>query len=148
MKVLTIKQPWASLIALGEKKIETRSWKTSYRGTLLIHAGKKIETSICKQDPFTEILYKHNIVLEQNMPVGAIIAKCELVDCLKIIGAVYENGIFKPKLSNGETVSIHNEWYFGDYTPGRYAWKLDNVKLLKKIISIKGKLSLWNYKEL
>lgn len=40
MKALTIRQPWASLVALGVKTIETRSWSTSYRGPLAIHAGK------------------------------------------------------------------------------------------------------------
>ncbi|MFL0196977.1 ASCH domain-containing protein [Clostridium sp. WILCCON 0269] len=42
MKTLTLIQPWASLIALGEKKIETRSWRTNYHGELFIHAGKSI----------------------------------------------------------------------------------------------------------
>lgn len=43
MKVLTIKQPWASLIIEGYKRFEFRSWKTNYRGELLIHAGKSID---------------------------------------------------------------------------------------------------------
>ena len=41
MKVLSIKEPWATLIASKQKYIETRSWKTSYRGELYIHASKK-----------------------------------------------------------------------------------------------------------
>ncbi|MBV4425848.1 hypothetical protein KM802_11330, partial [Clostridium tyrobutyricum] len=40
MKVLTIIQSWDSLITLGDKHIETRLWRTKYRGSLLIHAGK------------------------------------------------------------------------------------------------------------
>ena len=43
MKVLTIKQPWATLIMQGDKRFEFRSWQTKYRGDLLIHAGKGIE---------------------------------------------------------------------------------------------------------
>ena len=39
MKALTIKEPWATLIIDGYKKYEFRSWKTNYRGKLLIHAG-------------------------------------------------------------------------------------------------------------
>ena len=40
MKAISIHQPWASLIAFGEKRFETRSWKTDYRGPLLIHASR------------------------------------------------------------------------------------------------------------
>src|SRR5690348_17556570 len=40
MKALTLTQPWASLVAIGAKRIETRSWSTSYRGPLAIHAAK------------------------------------------------------------------------------------------------------------
>lgn len=80
MKVLTLIQHWGTLIALGEKKIETRSWKTNYRGPLFIHAGKKVEHDICCQHPFTDVLLKHDIVFKDQMPTGVIIAKCELVD--------------------------------------------------------------------
>ncbi len=40
MKALTLTQPWASLVAVGAKRIETRSWETNYRGTIAIHAAK------------------------------------------------------------------------------------------------------------
>ncbi len=42
MKALTVMQPWATLVALGAKRIETRSWSTSYRGPLAIHASGRI----------------------------------------------------------------------------------------------------------
>jgi hypothetical protein len=47
MKVISIIQPWATLIAIGEKKFETRSWSTKYRGELAIHASKKIDKAAC-----------------------------------------------------------------------------------------------------
>jgi hypothetical protein len=144
MKVLTLIQPWATLIALGEKKIETRSWRTSYRGPMLIHAGKKVDKEACEEYFIKEELQLHGYI-DKNLPTGLIIAKCNLVNCLKIENPVYESGIFKPKLSNGDTVMIHNEYYFGDYTPGRYAWILENIELLKQPIPAKGQLSLWNY---
>ena len=43
MKIITLKQPWASLVAYGIKKYEFRTWKTNYRGKLLIHAGACID---------------------------------------------------------------------------------------------------------
>ena len=41
MKALSLHQPWASMIAIGTKTIETRRWKTNYRGDLLICSTKK-----------------------------------------------------------------------------------------------------------
>jgi len=145
MKVLSLIQPWASLIALGEKKIETRSWKTDYRGPLLIHAGKKIDDDICRQYPFTDILAEYDLLFKDQMPTGVIIAKCNLVDCLKIENPVYKDGLFRPKLENGQLVDLHNEYLFGDYTPGRYAWLLENAEQLDNPIPAKGKLRLWEY---
>jgi hypothetical protein len=49
MKSITIIQPWATLIALGEKKYETRGWPTKHRGPLAIHAGKKIDKEACEE---------------------------------------------------------------------------------------------------
>ena len=48
MRVLTIKQPWATLIMQGNKRFEFRSWQTKYRGDLLIHAGKGIDNEAIK----------------------------------------------------------------------------------------------------
>jgi hypothetical protein len=49
MKAITIIQPWATLIAFGEKEFETRSWATNYRGNLAIHAGRKIDKEAFRQ---------------------------------------------------------------------------------------------------
>lgn len=140
MKTITLIQPWATLIALGEKKIETRSWETSYRGPLLIHAGKKVEHDLCRQHPFTDVLLEHDIAFKDQIPTGVIIAKCNLVDCIKI---THQDGVIA-QLSNNLIVD-ENEYWFGDYTPGRYAWILDNIELLKEPIPAKGKLSLWEF---
>lgn len=81
MKVLTIKQPWASLIALGEKHIETRSWKTKYRGTLLIHSRKDTKNlNLVKDAPFN-----YSISEDYQFPLGMIIAKCNFIACQKIV---------------------------------------------------------------
>lgn len=140
MKVLTIRQPWASLIALGEKHIETRSWKTKYRGPLLIHAGKSINKESCMYEPIKSVFEKHGYNYE-NLPIGMIIAKCELAACQKIIE---NDGICG--ITDGHLLINGNEYLFGDYTPDRYAWILDNIEMLKEPIPAKGKLSLWEYK--
>ncbi|KGE19588.1 ASCH domain-containing protein [Paenibacillus wynnii] len=133
MLCLTIRQPWATLIALGEKEFETRSWRTNHRGELAIHAGKKIDKAICRQEPFKSVLLKHGYT-EDNLPVGVIIAKGLLEDCYEIT----HDG-------NGKGWVSGNEYAFGDYTEGRFAWKLADITPLIQPISAKGKLSLWEY---
>lgn len=147
MKVLSLLQPWASLIALGEKQIETRSWQTDYRGPLLIHASKSLR---CANEAWKEPFYAalkplHSMV--DNKPsiqysVGAIIAKCNLVDCVKIVSR--ESYHSMACLEGGRDVT-GKEFKFGDYTPGRYAWLFEDIELLPELIPAKGQLKLWEY---
>ena len=118
MKVITIKQPWASLIASGIKEYEFRSWKTNYRGKLLIHAGCGVDKEISN---FKE--------LNLEYPKKRIVA---LVDCLNLDEEL-----------NKKIINENNIAYGNKYKEG-YAWK---IKLIKKIDSdkeINGKLGLWN----
>ncbi|WP_297428944.1 ASCH domain-containing protein [Clostridium sp.] len=140
MKVLTLRQPWATLIAIREKLIETRSWKTDYRGPLLIHAGKSIDKEACEDYFIKETLHIHGFT-QYNLPTGVILAKVNLIDCIKIdVGT--DPKLRKAFLENGKVLR-GNEYSFGDYTPGRYAWKLSNITNIKPI-KAKGRLSLWN----
>ena len=124
MKVLTIREPWASLILNGYKKYEFRSWKTNYRGKILIHAGLGIDKD--KLDRFRD----YNIEYSK----GAIIGEAEIVDCILI------DKEFKDELRR-----INPTVYASSDYMETYAWKLDNVKQYDKIIYTKGKLGLWNY---
>ncbi len=137
IKVISLIQPWASLAAWGEKKIETRSWKTNYRGPLAIHASKKIDHEICKQDPFRQVLAKHGIT-DSHLPTGVILAAGNMVDCVRIL----DNRTIDTK---PWTEVQGNEFFFGDYTPGRFAWLLENMQLLENPIPAKGKLNLWEF---
>lgn len=74
MKVISIKQPFASLIAEGYKEYEFRTWKTSYCGEIYIHASLGIDTKAMKK-------YKD---LNLEYPTGCIIAKGNLNDCIEI----------------------------------------------------------------
>jgi hypothetical protein len=144
MKVISIIQPWATLIAQGEKKFETRSWATKYRGELAIHASKKIEKALCKCEPFRSILEKHGYTAA-NLPTGKILGTVNLAECYEITHA---SDTFASSINDeGEILEIFedNEFAFGFYEPGRYAWELQNVKLLKEPIPAKGQLGLWNY---
>ena len=124
MKALTIKEPWASLIIEGYKEYEFRSWKTNYRGKILIHAGKGLE--------------KDNLVrfkdYDLDIKLGMIIGEADLVDCIKVTEEFKNELIKKDKTVYGR--SNHAE---------DYAWKLENVKKYDKPIAINGQLGLWNY---
>lgn len=140
MKVISIRQPWATLISLGEKKYETRSWKTKHRGKLAIHASQKIDIDACHDREIAETLNKHGIVLTNDLPIGAIIAVSELKDCHRVM--IEE--LCWANLEGGEIVK-GNEFIFGDYSTGRYAWQLENVQQLEEPIPVKGQLGLWNF---
>jgi hypothetical protein len=121
MKVLTIKQPWAALIINGTKKYEFRSWKTSYRGKILIHAGLGVDKERSKDFSNLEMLK------------GAIIGEAEIKDCI-LVDEEFD-----------ESLRRDNEKVYGHDHVGLYAWKLDNIKRYDEPIYIKGKLGLWNY---
>ncbi|MHB1420747.1 MAG: ASCH domain-containing protein [Bacillota bacterium] len=157
MKAISLLQPWASLKAVGAKKIETRSWSTKYRGPFAIHASKKFadeQKKLCMEEPFYSALsyagYKANrsVVNDRvriDLPVGLIIATCRLVDCVRIIGRTSIAGkIVAAQLSNGQEIT-GNELAFGDYTPGRFAWITEDAKVLSVPVAVKGSLGLWNW---
>lgn len=122
MKVLTLKQPWASLVAEGIKQYEFRTWKTNYRGKVLIHAGAGVEKK--ELDRFKD--------LDLDYPSKKIIAEVEIEDCLELDDNL-----------NKKIISENNIAYGSKYRTG-YAWKLKNVKKINVDKEINGKLGLWN----
>ena len=126
MKVLSIKEPFATLIKDKVKIYETRSWKTNYRGELYIHASLSLSKS-----ENVEIANKY---LKSNINPGYILCKCELTDCI-LMTKEFIDYIHK------ET----NEEDYGRYEEGRYAWKLKVIEVLDKPIKAKGRLGIWNY---
>lgn len=142
MKALTLIQPWATLIAMKEKKIETRSWRTLYQGELAIHAGKKIDKKICEREPYKSVLAAHGYTSD-NLPTGCVVAVCTLLDCCKIF---YDEADGVSRLMDFGCTKIEgNELAFGNYTAGRYGWKLHDVKMLIEPIPAKGALNLWEW---
>ena len=142
MKAITIKQPWASLIALGEKKFETRSWQTKYRGPIAIHAGKTVDIEACDELWIKSVLKEHSINSYKDLPTGVVVATAQLVDCHKVTFNFCDDvALTTDVVVNGLEIK------FGDYTAGRYAWELTNISLLPLPISAKGQLSLWEWDE-
>ena len=126
MKVLSLTEPCATLIKEKRKLIETRSWKTNYRGEIYIHASKTMSKS--------ENVEKAMPYLKSELNPGYILCKCNLVDC------IYMTEEFIQKIKT-ET----NESNYGRYEVGRYAWKLELIEVLEEPIPAKGKLGIWNY---
>ena len=124
MKVLTIREPWASLIINGYKKYEFRSWKTNYRGKILIHAGINIEKDMLNR------FKDYNLECVK----GGIIGEAELVDCILV-----------DQEFNDELRKVDPIVYGRSNHAETYAWKLENIKKYDKVIYVKGKLGLWNY---
>lgn len=145
MKIITVWQPWASLIAIGEKCFETRGWRTHYRGPLGIHAGRKIDREACRMPEIIAALKRHGITSEKNLPTGMILATAELVECWKVHLYEPDGGLYLHEAVGGGTKSIPPmEMAFGWYEQGRFAWELANVRQIDPIPAT-GRLSLWEY---
>ncbi len=137
-KALSLWQPWASLVVIGAKSIETRSWRTKYRGPLIIHAAKR-----WLPDQWAW-LQGHWIVRERlfdagywvsyqngdpgGLPFGAAVALVELVDCLPT-----------ERCTVGDL-----ERECGDFSAGRWAWFFAKLKRLREPIPVKGQMRLFN----
>lgn len=143
MKALTLTQPWATLVAIGAKQIETRSWRTPYRGVLAIHAAKlfpRWAKDTCNDPGFAVELGA------EPLPVGAIIATCRLIDCIptrelqtnRVIEVDYLAGCADFYLDDDERL-------FGDYSLGRWGWLLADIRRLHNPIPTKGSLGLWEW---
>ena len=122
MKAITIKQPWASLIVSGLKDIENRTWKTNFRGRVLIHAGiARTNNYFIPKTAFADDKV-FAIIGEIGLPQSSIIGSVEIVDCVQNHPSVWaEKGVWN--------------------------WVLANPVLFEKPIeNVKGKLSFWEYK--
>lgn len=148
MKALTVMQPWASLIMLGAKRFETRSWKTNFLGTLLIHASKKLAPAalaLCFQEPFKSALapllhpYQPPHTDEPfyydcpwDLPLGFLLGTVQVSVCRTA------EDVHADLLVSAE------EKAFGDYRPGRWAWELCEPRLFETPIPYKGRQGLWD----
>lgn len=126
MKVITIKEPYATLIAEGYKEYEFRVWKTNYRGEILIHASKNIDMKNAERFKHLNLIYSP----------GKIIAKAKITDCVLV------DESFSKKMLEKDKVVYHNLSRKRDKK--LYGFKLENVEKIDPI-EVNGKLSLWEY---
>jgi hypothetical protein len=128
MKALTISQPFASLIASGEKWIENRIWYTSYRGPLAIHAGKGLQ-----------YLSRQELA---DFPSGCVIAIANLVACqqIKTIRCCEKS---EPEKLVPFTKKTWREVFQHEHTEGPFCWFLEDVKPIDPFYC-RGGQRIWN----
>ena len=120
MKALTVQQPWASLIASGAKCVETRTWRTPYRGPLAIHAAAGLD--------FDRAALARDLGMS-DLPRGRVLCIADLVDCRPLEE-------FVSKLMPVEQ---------GYSTDGRFGWLLENVRPVAGLPMARGMLGLWEW---
>ena len=126
MKALTISQPYASLIASGEKWVENRSWFTPYRGQLAIHAGSG-----------TQYLTKSQL---REYPTGVVIAVCRIVACVEL----ERHDMTESDVRISETTKTVADLLQHKYTEGPWCWILEDIKKLVDAVPCGGHLGLWD----
>lgn len=164
MRALSLTQPWATLVAIGAKQIETRSWRTRYRGPLAIHAAKGLAplggnrglNALVAQEPFWSTLMAAGCTFGRRaptgLPFGAIVAVCNLVGCEGTNPDEWPGpGRYVYGNRSNPDLRFDLDWpigeperSFGDYTPGRHMWLLSNIRALPIPVPCGGKQGLWN----
>lgn len=137
VKVLSVMQPWASLLVMGVKRNETRSFRSNFRGRIYIHASKTKNRSlvdVCKQAPFNKYVPDYD-----KLPFGKILGHVDMINCM----TTEEMSMVFLQDSNRERAI--EEYQFGDYSENRYAWVMENPVMLDEFISVNGTLGIWNY---
>lgn len=135
MKALSLTQPWASLVACGVKRWETRGWSTAYRGMLAIHATAARVRGPEDLDPgFARICAEaFGPQFHLTLPRGAVL-------CLAKLVAVRPAAHVRDTLSGIERRC-------GDFADGRFAWQFADIDKLPRPVPARGFQSLWEWDE-
>ncbi len=150
MKALTLWQPWATLVAMEVKRIETRSWATAYRGEIAIHAAAKLPPkwlgASSRSDPFRdELADLFSVRMDRDDRTGKRVGDIlrglpygKVVCIVRLVGIEETSEELRQGLTQWERL-------FGNYEAGRYAWYLEMVDVLNPPIPAKGNRMLWNW---
>lgn len=165
-RALSLWQPWASAVAEGVKTVETRGWQTSYRGPLLICSALRVlprrefdvlpdEVRAFARDRLWPVTQDG----VDRMPFGSVLAVVDLTNCLRVTDRSYGRArelvrsqpgllrIVSPLDTAAHGWQIRHltaEEPWGDYTPGRFGWILENLRALPNPIAVRGRQGLWS----
>lgn len=147
---ISLWQPWATLIALGFKRLETRSWSTSFRGRIAIHACKRstqAERMLCTQNDYIREALATAGLSYDDLPQGAVVA----LSTLSGVAQMQEG----PTSWQGDVLNLHDasqlteqERAFGLYGHGRYAWQLTETLALPTPQPCRGSQQIWKLPDL
>lgn len=122
MRVLTVKQPWATLIVLEFKRVENRTWRTEHRGPLLIHSSRQVDPGNYANEALRRCLPDTRM---RNLPLGQIIGVADLH------GVIEKGELFN---------TPDDDWWF----TGPIGWLLRNAKQFERGVPASGHLGLWD----
>ena len=126
MRAISLWQPWATAVAIGIKKVETRSWQTKYTGPIAIHAAKRWAKP---EQEFAAV--EHALGrLPKRLPFGAIIATATLIGCRMTEDVEHQVDAIAR--------------IYGNYAPGRFAWFLTDIVALEEPLPFKGSQGFFN----
>ena len=148
IKGLSLWQPWASLMAVGAKKIETRSWSTPYRGYVAIHAAKKWNADL--RETAMGVMFQAALQSEcsvkavhdesvkryspSTLPRGCFVAVGRLQHCFSTT-------------DHSKLIPTCDERWFGDYSEDRFMWVFDEIWKLSSPVYAIGQRNLWHIEE-
>jgi activating signal cointegrator 1 len=136
MRALTLTQPWATLVATGDKRIETRSWSTDHRGPIAIHAAKELPgwaiTWALNTPAVLTMLSRAGYYALAELPLGMIVATCQIVGCASTDGPSFRMPAGKDRI-------------LGNFAPGRYAIYLEDITRVEPPVPARGMLGLWEW---
>lgn len=159
MKALTLWQPWASLIAVGAKRHETRSWPapaTILGERIAIHAAVRpvdrrfrspcalgtldtqFDRMCCRQLGLDWAAPDDDQLPRRGLPYGVVVATAIVHDCHKAEAVAY-------RLKTRGTPDDLDDLLSGDFTFGRYAWELRDVRVVEGGSPVRGRQGVWNY---
>jgi len=153
VKAITIFQPYASLIACEAKQFETRSWPTTHRGPLAIHAAKKRLKAAAFPPWYWKLVFeKLTETRFDELPFASVIATADIAGCYQIQQRTPEEKATMTtraiEIATGEEIVVKgSEILFGEWHEGWYAWKLNNVQKLSEPVPARGQQGFWNWKQ-
>ena len=133
MKCISLWQPWASLIAIGAKHIETRSWPTKHRGRIAIHAAKRAmdwEGAELWKKYSGQSWFQAIVAMSPTSGIrrGEVVAVADLYDCLPTTSIIVSD----------------RQAELGDFSPGRFGWFLRDIRALREPIPCRGRQQLFD----